>query len=262
MIEQSLGYNNQEGVSSITFKYYEEIIFTKVFLESIVYTIYISVVPTLISLILGIYMGIAVHFNIKKKNKLNKIIQIPIIIPYTVYIFCIILILMQTGIVSRSVMNLNIIDTANDFPLLIYDKFGVGIILVYVLKQVPFVYFIIISSLSNMDRKYIDVALNLGSSKIQILREIVLPYLRNSIMTAFFIVFAFNFGSFEAPFLLGNPKYNTLPVLSYKYFISSDIDKRSYSMVINTIMIIAVVILLHIYIKYNERKNRRNYEKG
>ncbi|MFV0519083.1 MAG: ABC transporter permease [Lachnospirales bacterium] len=250
MIKESLGYIPFFNMKEITFKYYIEVLSDKEFYKSLFYTIYLSFLPTIIALSLGTFFAIYCYYLKAQVNKLNFIIQIPIVIPYIVYSFFVIIIFMQSGFLSRILYSLNIVTEAKEFPLLIYDEYGIGIFLVYILKQVPFVYLIINTGLLKVDKKLLYVSFNLGATKIKTTFNIVLPIIKKNIITAGLLCFAFNFSSFEVPFLLLNPKIETLPILAYKKYISSNMDYRVYSMVINTLILIVASLLLIRYLKY------------
>lgn len=259
MINGSLGvfaYGNSE----YTLNYYTEVLTSQRFYISLLYTIYLGVVPTMISVFIGSLLAIVAHVFKTKKQFAFTVSKLPSVIPYSVYTFIVVLLLMQTGLVSRVLFNLNIIDNANSFPLMIYDKYGIGIILVYALKQVPFVFFIVYAALLKQGSKFIEVSSNLGASTFSTIRFVIIPSIYKSIVTVFLLCFAFNFGSFEVAYMIGSPKYDTLPILAYKYSMSIDLNMRYMSMVINVLMMLFCIVFLTMYIIIDNRKVAK-YEK-
>lgn len=261
MVKQSLGYIPFLNMNEYSLDYYKEVLTDKNFYSALFFTIYVSVVPTLISLFLGTMFAIQIYLKDKKHSKVNLFIQNPIIIPYSVYTFFIIILLMQTGLISRIFYSLNIITNPNDFPLFIYDKLGIGMLVVYVLKQTPFVFLIVSSALLRVDKKYVQASYNLGATKFQTIKTVILPMIKSSLLTAFLLCFAFNFGSFEVPYLLLNPSQETLPILAYKKYINTDISQRPYAMVLNTLILIMCLILLVRYLKYSSKINYENKDR-
>ncbi len=255
MLKQSLGYIPFLNMTEYSFLYYKEVLSDINFYKALIYTIYLSVVPTIMSVFFGTTMAIYVFLNDKKHKKSIGFSKIPIITPYFVYTFIVIILLMQTGLISRIFYLFNIIDSPKDFPLLIYDSYGIGILITYILKQTPFVFLIIITALSKFDRKYIDVSINLGASALYTVKKVILPSIKHSIFTSSLLCFAFNFGSFEVPYLLLSPNRETLPILAYKQYISSDILKRPYSMVINSLILAISIILLIKYLLYISKED-------
>ena len=70
-------------------------------------------------------------------------------------------------------------------------------------------------------------------------------------------MFAFSFGSYEVPFLLGPTLPKAIPVLAYLEFQNPDILNRSYAMAINGIMVLICTVLAIVYFIVLQRERRR-----
>lgn len=182
-----------------------------------------------------------------------NLINLPIIIPHIVVVIIIFMIFSQSGIVSRILYNLGIINDSSDFIQLVSDKNGIGIILVYLWKGIPFVALTTYNILKNISNSLENVAINLGANKIQVFRYIVLPLAMPSIISSFIILFAFSFGSYEVPFLIGPSTPKALSVHAYITYSSSDLMQRPIAMGINTILSVVSIIILIIYNKIFEK---------
>ncbi len=68
--------------------------------------------------------------------------------------------------------------------------------------------------------------------------NVIFPILMPSILSSFIIIFAFSFGAFEVPYLLGPTTPKSLPVKAYIEYSNPDLTNRPYAMVINTILIV------------------------
>ena len=79
--------------------------------------------------------------------------------------------------------------------------------------------------------------------------NVLVPLSLPSILSTFSILFAFNFGAFEVPFLVGPSYPRALPVLGYISYLSSDLKSRPETMAIN--ILITVICLLALY-AYNK----------
>lgn len=248
-IIQSLGYLPMVGLNEITFKFYSEVLKDKEFISSLSYTLYISLISSVLSVIIGIFIAFLLS-KLKKDNKLSyALYQTPIIIPHLAVVLMIIYIFSQTGIISRLCYYFGLVKEPSVFPLFIYDNKGIGIILVYLYKQIPFVTITVYSVLKNLNKGLKDVAFNLGASSKQTFSYVILPLLAPSILSSFLITFAFDFGSFEVPFLLGSPAKLTLPVKAYIDYTNPDFTFRSYTMVTNVIISIISLVLIWCYHK-------------
>jgi putative spermidine/putrescine transport system permease protein len=150
--------------------------------------------------------------------------------------------LAPAGLFSRAAVVLGWIQTSADFPLLINDTLGVGIILTYVWKEVPFITLMILAVLRQSGNELMDVGRTLKASPWQCFRYITLPTIFPAVGAASLIVFAYTFGAFEVPFLLGRTYPMTLPVWAYKNY--SDIDLLARPEGIATGLVIAGVVML------------------
>lgn len=243
---QSLGYFPQIGQNNMTLDYYREILGEDTFFKSILFSLKTSLISSIISVFLGVVLAYLLCQD--KHSKLREIIlRLPVIVPYIIVVILIIFIFSQTGIVSRVLYNLGIIKDSSEFSNLILDKNGIGIILVYLWKGIPYVALTTYNILRNVSGKLEIVALNLGASKLQSFIYVILPLAIPSIISSFIILFAFAFGSYEVPFLIGPSTPKALSVYAYVNYISSDLRKRSLAMAINMIISMVSVILLIIY---------------
>jgi len=259
---QSLGYLPAFGMGEITFDHFRRVLTDPRFLSSLQYTFYIALTSSLLSVILGVFVAFLVY-KVRRGNKLSfTLYRIPIIIPHIVVIIMIFHIYFQTGIMSRFANNLGLIDSAHDFPLLIFDRNGIGIILVYLYKQIPFVALMVFTISRNLDRKYFQVAENLGASPFQIMTRITLPLLAPTILSAFLITFAFGFGAFEVPYLLGSPARHTLPILAFIDYRSPVLADRPAAMAINVVISVLSLFMIWLYVRVLGVLTKRGIEGG
>ncbi len=258
-IVQSLGYMPYFNMDSLTLKYYEEVIRDKDFLMSLLYSFYISLASSAASIVLGVLVAFAI-LGLKKEHKLFALLyRTPIIIPHLAAVVLVFNIFSQTGIAARLIHSLNMINDPNQFPLLVFDRWGAGIILVYLYKQIPFVTMTVYAVLKNVNGDFAEVAYNLGASRMHTLFKVVLPMLSPVILSAFLMIFAFTFGAFEVPFLIGSPAITTLPVKAYIYYTDPDFTFRPYTMVINVIISVLSLCFIWLYIKMFKRAKKYGF---
>ena len=249
-VMQSLGYMPYIGAENISFRFYKEVIRDSVFLESLIFSLKTSFISSTVEVFIGVILA---YFLSQEKLSL---LNLPVIIPHIVVVMLMITIFSQSGIISRILYSLNIISDSSQFMSLVSDKNGVGVILVYLWKGIPFTIITAYNILKNISNNLEKVAINLGASKLQCFRYIILPLASPTIISSFIILFAFSFGSFEVPFLIGPTTPKALSVSAYTSYISSDLSQRSYAMVINVILSSLSFILLIVYNKILEKINR------
>lgn len=254
-IMQSLGYMPYIGLNNIDLSYYKEVLRDSIFIESLIFSFKTSFISAILSVSIGVLLAYILSQNKMSKTR-ESLLNLPVIVPHIVVVMLMITIFSQSGIISRILYYLNILNDSSQFPSLVSDKNGLGIILVYLWKGIPFTVITTYNILKNISDKLQKVSINLGASKLQSFRYISLPLAMPSIISSFIILFAFSFGSFEVPFLIGPTTPRTLSVQAYTSYISSDLSQRMDAMVINVILSGISFGLLIIYNKILNKVNK------
>lgn len=248
-LAQSLGYIPIIGLRELTFKYYVSIIADKSFLESLMFSLKISLISSIVAVIVGVVLAYSILINEHRVNIEKTLYIIPIIVPHMVAAFLMFNILTQSGLMPRILYGLGILKEQSHFPNLIFDKHGIGIIITYLWKEIPFVAMVVYAFMSNINRNLEDVAVNLGANRRQRFWYIILPLSWSSIISSFIIIFAFSFGAFEVPYLLGPTTPKTLPIKAFIEYSNPDISNRPYAMALNVILTFISITIVWIYDK-------------
>mgnify|MGYP000870263437 CR=1 FL=1 len=247
VIIQSLGIIPSLGLYKPTLSYYQEVLSRPDFLSSIAFSLYISFVSSLLAAILGVLVCALLVGNGLAKGKIMQITKIPIVIPHTVVALLIINIFSQSGLLPRLLYALGLISAQESFPSLLFAPNGIGIILAYLWKEIPFVVFFVISIMANISTTLGEAAQNLGASPGQSFRYVILPLCMPAVKNAFLIIFAFSLGAYELPFLLGATAPKALPVQAFIEYTHSDLLHRPYAMALNSIMFFISLIIVVFY---------------
>lgn len=264
-ITQSLGVIPTFGLREPTFKYYEEVLSSPQMKTSILFSLYIAFTSSLFSVIVGTLICMIIVINKKTKWMYEKLIQIPIVVPHIVVAIFILNIFSKSGLIARILASLGLISGQEEFFNLIYDKYGIGIMLAYLWKEIPFIIYFVLSIMSNINDSLGEAAINLGASRWKTFKMVTLPLCRNTILSGFLIIFVFSLGAYEIPQLLGPTLPKALPVLSYIQYIHPNLQNRPYAMALNGITIVISLIAAVVY--YNLVKNNipslkeKNYKK-
>lgn len=246
---QSLGYMPVIGLRDLTLKYYVAVITDKGFLESLKFSFNISLFSSVIAVLAGVLLAYSMLVN-KHIKSIKKLLYIlPIVVPHMVAAFLMFNILSQSGIISRILYHFQFIKEQTDFPTLIFDRNGIGIIIGYLWKEIPFVAMVVYTFISNINDNLEEVAVNLGASKNQYFWNVILPLSWPSIISSFIIIFAFSFGAFEVPYLLGPTTPKTLPIKAFIEYSNPDIFNRPYAMALNVVLAFISLIIVWIYDK-------------
>ncbi|MFV9507323.1 MAG: ABC transporter permease subunit [Oscillochloridaceae bacterium umkhey_bin13] len=119
------------------------------------------------------------------------VLNLNLALPHLVWAVALSLLLAQSGLVARFAFALGLIETPAQFPVLVRDRYGLGIILHYVSKEIPFLLLIVLAVLRTQGAQYDLVAENLGANFWQRLRYVTLPLVMPALAAGSALVFAF-----------------------------------------------------------------------
>ena len=83
-----------------------------------------------------------------------------------------------------------------------------------------------------------------------------MPMIFPGVLSASIIVFAFTFGAYEIPALLGANYPAALPVLAYQKYTNVDLAARPEAMAMAVIIAILCAILIWVYVRYCRKRIR------
>jgi putative spermidine/putrescine transport system permease protein len=256
---QSLSFNPFTGtVKDISLEAYGEIFNNDAFTTSFFLTLWISVVSTVLAIVFAIVTAMAIRRTRVGKSLITFTYQIPIPMPYIVVAVGAMMLLSQSGLISRIAYMIGLVDEISDFPVLVYDKFGIGIIFVFLWKQIPYIGVIVLSILQSVATDYEEVAFSLGANKFQSFIHVLLPLILPGIVPASIVCFSFSFGTYEVPFLLGQSSPTMLSVLSYQLYENLDMSSRPQAMAISMFIAVFVMVFVIIYQKVAFKIGRRD----
>lgn len=245
-ILQSLGHFEVAGLFGFQLKYYTEVFQDKEIIESLCYSLYISICSGWIAVIVGTLLALFLSHH-QTAFPVLQLIKLPLVVPHMVVVLMMVNLLDQTGWIARIMVLAKWIPDSTSFISLFYNRSGVGMILVYLWKEIPFVALTCYSVLHRMGDRLYDAARNLGAKPIQAFWYITLPLILPAIFSSFVIVFAYAFGSYEVPYLLGATTPKALAVRSFIEYSHPDFQHRPYAMVLMVLMFVIVFILTVIY---------------
>ncbi len=243
---QALGYQFSGQDVTFTLVHFSNVVNDPDLMSSLGLTGYIATTSTLAAVLVSIPLALLLNRLAQESKMINFILQIPLTVPHLVTAIAILLLLAPSGLISRCLLQLGFISSAHDFPLLIHDQYGVGLLLTYIWKEIPFITFMLLAVLKNTGTELHEVGKTLGASKTQRFLHITLPLIAPSVGAAALIVFAFTFGAFEVPYLLGETYPMALPVWAYKNYADVDLFARPEGIAIG--LLIALIVIAAIFL--------------
>jgi len=246
-VVQSVGYMPAIGQTRVSLDTYREVLSGGDFLDSFLLTVYIAGVSTAVSTVLAVLAAMTLR---RSSGRLSAVVfQLPITIPHLLAAVGIALVVSQTGLGARLAAALGLIGQPREFPALLYDRYSAGIILTYVWKEVPFVALVVLAALRGVAGELEDVARTLGANTWQRFWYVVFPVISPGIVAASLLVFAFTFGAFEVPYLLGRTYPTILPVMAYNEYKDVELSARPVAMAINVLISLFTAIFAALYLR-------------
>lgn len=258
-VAQSLGLMSVIGQDSISLDAYINLLSGqgmagREFWGSLAFSLWISISSTLISAFLALLLAVWLSELKRTGAAENLALNWNLAFPHLVWAVALLLFFSQSGLLARWAATLGLIQTPAEFPVLVRDRSGIGIILHYVSKEIPFLALIVLAVLRRQSTGYTQVAENLGATRWQRIRLVTLPLVAPALLSGTLLVFAFIFSSYEVPALLGVNYPRMLPVLALRFFNDPDLRSRADGMAISLIITIIVLVVAFVSLKKSEQQ--------
>lgn len=239
-----------------TLEYFREAFARSDFTSSLRFSLFVSFASSIIALAGGVLLSAAL-VRAKSGGAAQLLgLQVPIMSMHALVALGFIFLLSGSGLLARALFALGIVGSPNDLPSIVGASSGWGIILVYAWKEIPYVAFCTVTIMAHVSDSLGEAAATCGASPARAFFGVTLPLSLTASLKAFLVVFAFSFGAYEIPFLLGPTAPKALPVLAYLEFQDPNILNRFYAMAINGIvtLVCALAALAYFLILRHERK--------
>ena len=259
---QSLGYQPTIGRYDLNFDAYYNVMFSeryaKLFWSGLALNLWVSFVSTFLAAVLALWGALSIRKTFFAKKICNFIFSLNLPMPHLVVAVGMIFVFSQSGLLARFFTQIGFIASPSEFPILVKDKYGFGIILAYIWKEAAFFFIILMSVLQSLGENFEELAQSLGANKWQRFRYVILPLVMPNLFSASIIVFAFSFGAYEVPAILGVNYPQMLPVMALDFFLNPDLNARIEGMALSMIIAMIVMILVVIYFWLTQSKIRKD----
>ena len=223
---QSFGFSLDASSNSWSWEAYRRVFSAPVFFASLRETLFIALVSTGLSAGLSVVCAVGLRKLFTGSAFFRLFARLPLLMPHLAAGSVVLLVLSQSGLLSRLAHGADLLETTGQFPELVYDPHHIGLISLYVYKETPFITLVLLSVFSQAGNDLEEAAQTLGASPWQRLTRVVLPLLLPGLTAASLMVFAFTLGAFEFPLLLSKTWPETLPVLAYRNYSDPDLGAR------------------------------------
>lgn len=246
-ILRSLHYAPALGQTQPDLAAYTAILTSPGFLRSLALSLWIATASTVIAAILALGTALLLRQTFPGRAVISFLVQLNLTIPHIVGAIGILYLISQSGAFARLAYAAGIITGTSEFPALTQDPFAIGIILLYVWKELPFITLILLANLQAIGQDHESVARTLGATRWQAFRHVLLPMMLPGLAAASALVFAFAFGAYEVPLVLGAYAPKALPVLAWQSWTDTDLTTRPEAMAMAVVIAVIGLCMLALY---------------
>jgi putative spermidine/putrescine transport system permease protein len=232
-VAQSVGLFSLVDVHGPTLRFYADVLRNDDTARALALTCYVACTATAISLVLGVVFALLLRSAFRGAGLLRLVVQLPLPVPHLVAAVGVSLLLAQSGLLARVLYAVGVIDQPAAMPALIYDRGAVGIITAYVWKETPFMALAALAALRSANSDLEQAARTLGARRWQTLRYVTLPLIAPGLLGAAVIVWAFTFGAFEVPLLLGQSYPRMLAAEAWQQYGEPNLATRPAAFALN-----------------------------
>jgi putative spermidine/putrescine transport system permease protein len=241
------------GLTEPSLDAYAAVLTSPEFLASFALTFHIAFTSTLISAVLAIAAALLLRRSFMGRSVINFLFQLNLTVPHLVGAIGILYLFSQSGSFARLGYLWGLIARPADFPALVFDPYAIGIILQYVWKEVPFIGLIVLANMQALGQDYEAIARSLGATRWQSFRHVLLPLILPGVLSASVMVFAFTFGAYEIPAILGQNYPTTLPVLAYRHYTDVNLAARPEAMAMAILIALTSALMIWAYVRASRR---------
>lgn len=215
-------------------------------LQSLMLSLWIAAAGTLLALCIALAVTLLLSGETRVERLARTLAVFPLPVPTVAATVAVLLLLSQSGWLSRVAASLHLIAVPAAFPALVYDPIALGVIAAVVWKEMPFLLLVALSLQSLRGSALADTARTLGASPWQVARRVTLPLLLRGMAPSIVAVFVFVLGSLELPLVLGPSAPLALPLLIQERRQALDVtlhgDAYVIALLATALALVAVVV--------------------
>lgn len=229
-------------------------LFNRAFIQVTFSTLWISLVSTTLTVLIALPCSYFIARSAHKTFFLFLVI-IPFWTNFLIRIYAWIAILGNNGFLNNLLLQLGLTDSYVQF---LYTKYAVIVVLVY--TYLPFAILPLYATIEKFDFSLLEAAQDLGASKSQAMRKVLIPNIKGGLVTAVLFTFIPAFGAYAVPQLVGgSDSYMLGNIIARELTVTRNWPLSSaISLVITLVTTLCVLLLLRL----NAAKERKNRARG
>lgn len=205
------------------------------------------------STLLALGLGLGVALAVRRSNLAPLLLGLTLPLPHTVAALVTAGLLSQGGLLSRLTHALGLTPSPADFPVLVMDPRGLGVLIELTLKETPFAALAAWSALARLDPRLEAAARSLGANRTARFQAVLLPAVRPALLAAGGLIFAYALSSYEVPLLLGPTSPAPLAVEAYRASQDGDLTRRPLALALSLLLALVGGGVLWLWLRLERR---------
>ncbi len=215
---------------------------------AVITTLFTGIVATAISLVLAFSFCIIFLYKVVKPRKL-AIITMLLSAPHVVVAIGLTFLMAPSGWVFRLFASLSDFESPPDI-FIVNDPFGVSLVVGLVIKETPFLIFVIMASITQIPvQRNLCEARALGYDSANCWIRVIVPQIWPLVRLPVFVVLAYSLANVEMAVVLGPTNPPVLSVLLMRMFLSPDVTflaPASAGALLQVLLVLAVFLIFYL----------------
>ena len=233
-------FNESKSLTNFTgfsLKWYEKMFSTRAMMESIYYSTIIAVIATIISTIVGTIVAI----GLSKSSRIIKQIV--------------------TQVNNLPMLNPDIVTAIG--LMLLFSTFNIPtgfftLLLAHIIFCIPYVILSIMPKLRQLDENLAEAALDLGCTPFEALYKVILPQIKEGIVSGALVAFTMSFDDFVISYFTTGPGINNIS--TYVYATTKRINPSVNALSTIIVLAITIILILSNVLPMLKSRRKRNEE--
>ena len=210
-ILQSFGLFSITGSSQFTLAAWKIVVSREV-LDSLVFSLTMGIGSSIGTTLVAFPIALYLRKPTPLQAAIGSVIKIPLFIPALVATFLIVNVISYDGLLNTALVFLHVLRKP---ARMLNDRWGIGVIVIQIWKNLPFVLLIISASLAGIRDDTIDAARNLGAGRLAVVGFVYIPLAMPGILVAMILMFIKAFGDYPITSLEGPIYPSSMAVRMY-----------------------------------------------
>lgn len=212
-----------------------------------------AVATAAVALSLAVALPLALALRGRLRGAVGTALHAPLALPAVVVAFLAFQLLTPSGLVGRWLAAAGVVGGMDGVPVVVNDRWAVGIVLAHVAMAVPF-WLLLLAELYASERvdALAGVARALGAGRRAVRWRVTVPVLLRAAAPQAALLWVAVLGSYEIPLLLGRQQPQMLSVLTLRTFERFDLADKPRAFVLAVLYAAAVGAVLAVVLRRRE----------